>query len=197
MTESLTIQGRRLSPAELQDLRQWVGANPHWSRWRLSRELATRWDWRNGAGQLKDMAARTLLVKLEQRGLIALAGAAAGADQSDALRGRRPCESPEPAEPIAGALAELEPLSLQEVSGEPAAAGLGQRGAGPLSLSGFWRGGGRKPAIRGSRWSEPPLGLPGVRSGGLEVPGPGPVYRLVGRADGRGTWRWWPTTRVF
>ena len=30
------------------------------------------WDWRNGAGQLKDMAARTLLLKLHQRGLIAL-----------------------------------------------------------------------------------------------------------------------------
>jgi hypothetical protein len=29
----------------------------------LSRELAARWDWRNGVGQLKDMAARTLLVK--------------------------------------------------------------------------------------------------------------------------------------
>ena len=91
MTESLTIQGRCLSPAQLHDLRQWVGENPRWSRWRLSRELATRWDWRNGAGVLKDMAARTLLVKLAQRGLIGLAGAAASADQPDALRGpRRP-----------------------------------------------------------------------------------------------------------
>ena len=72
MSESLTIQGRRLSPADLHGLRQWVGENPHWSRWRLSRELATRWDWRNGAGVLKDMAARTLLVKLAQRGLIGL-----------------------------------------------------------------------------------------------------------------------------
>ena len=69
VTESLTIQGRRLSPAELPSLRQWVGENPHWSRWRLSRELAARWDWRNGAGGLKDMAARTLWVKLAQRGL--------------------------------------------------------------------------------------------------------------------------------
>ena len=68
MNESLTIQGRPLSAQGLEELRQWVGDNPHWSRWRLSRELATRWDWRNGAGQLKDMAARTLLVKLEQRG---------------------------------------------------------------------------------------------------------------------------------
>ncbi|MDC8451235.1 MAG: hypothetical protein LV473_23230, partial [Nitrospira sp.] len=72
MSENLTIQGRILSGQALEELRQWVGANPRWSRRRLSLELATRWDWRNAAGQLKDMAARTLLVKLEQRGLIEL-----------------------------------------------------------------------------------------------------------------------------
>jgi len=66
------IQGRRLHELDLQCIRQWLGEHPDWSRWRLSRELATRWDWRNGAGQLKDMAARTLLGKLEQRGLIRL-----------------------------------------------------------------------------------------------------------------------------
>ena len=33
VTESLTIQGRCLSPAELHGLRQWVGENPRWSRW--------------------------------------------------------------------------------------------------------------------------------------------------------------------
>jgi len=72
VSETLIIQGRRLSELDLQSIRQWVSENPDWSRWRLSRELATRWDWRNGAGRLKDMASRTLLVKLEQRGLIRL-----------------------------------------------------------------------------------------------------------------------------
>jgi hypothetical protein len=57
---------------DLEWLRQWMGQNPGGSRWRLSQALATHWDWRNGAGQLKDMAARTLLLKLHQRGLIAL-----------------------------------------------------------------------------------------------------------------------------
>lgn len=123
MTESLTIQGRRLSPAELHDLRQWVGANPHWSRWRLSRELATRWDWRNGAGVLKDMAARTLLGKLAQRGVIALP------ERRQVPTNRMRCgtvpamELPEPGPPISGALGGLEPLDLQEVSTEPAARG--------------------------------------------------------------------------
>jgi hypothetical protein len=118
VTESLTIQGRPLTPADLLSLHQWVGANPQWSRWRLSRELAVRWGWRNGAGQLKDMAARTLLVKLEQRGLLQLparrqvptnrmrCGAQAASGQ---------CET---VEPIDCGLAELEPLSLAEVSGQ-------------------------------------------------------------------------------
>lgn len=120
MTESLTIQGRCLSPAQLQDLRQWVEANPHWSRWRLSRELATRWDWRNGAGVLKDMAARTLLVKLAHRGLLALP------ERRQVPTNRMRCgagpalELPQPSQPISGALAQLGALNLQEVSRQPA-----------------------------------------------------------------------------
>ena len=121
MTESLTIQGRCLSRAQLQDLRQWVGAHPHWSRWRLSRELATRWDWRNGAGVLKDMAARTLLVKLAQRGLIGLPA------RRQVPTNRMRCGPPvtlewsEPGQAVTGELGPLEPLSLQEVSAESAA----------------------------------------------------------------------------
>ena len=119
MTESLTIQGRCLSPAQLRDLRQWVGENPHWSRWRLSRELATRWDWRNGAGVLKDMAARTLLLKLAQRGLLQLP------ERRQAPTNRMRCaeihagELEAAPEPITAGLAQLEPLSLREVSGQP------------------------------------------------------------------------------
>jgi hypothetical protein len=38
----------------------------------LRQELCRRWDWRNARGELKDMACRTLLLKLERRGLIDL-----------------------------------------------------------------------------------------------------------------------------
>jgi len=41
-------------------------------RRRLSEVLAERWQWYAASGQLKDMAARTLLGKLEDRGLIVL-----------------------------------------------------------------------------------------------------------------------------
>jgi len=118
VSESLTIQGRCLSPAQLQELRQWVGEHPHWSRWRLSRELATRWDWRNAAGQLKDMAARTLLVKLAQRGLIELP--ARRQVPTNRMRcGARPAMV-EPTDSLVGTLADWQPLSVEEVSGQGA-----------------------------------------------------------------------------
>jgi hypothetical protein len=66
------IQGRRIGPGEVQAVQRLLVEHPDWSRRRLSRELATAWGWRNGVGQLKDMAARSLLLKLEQRGWIAL-----------------------------------------------------------------------------------------------------------------------------
>jgi hypothetical protein len=50
-------------------VRAFLAEHPGWSRYRLSRQLATLWDRRNSVGQLKDMAARTLLLKLAQRGV--------------------------------------------------------------------------------------------------------------------------------
>jgi len=66
--ESTIVQGRAVKQRDLEQIRQLITANPQWSRWRLSQALAAAWNWRNPAGQLKDMAARSLLVKLEQRG---------------------------------------------------------------------------------------------------------------------------------
>jgi hypothetical protein len=72
VTEASIIQGRRIGASELDQVRNLLANHPDWSRRRLSQELATLWNWRNGAGQLKDMAARTLMLKLEQRGWIGL-----------------------------------------------------------------------------------------------------------------------------
>jgi hypothetical protein len=66
------IQGRRIGPEEMGTIRALLQAHPQWSRWRLSRELARQWHWYSSSGQLKDMAARTLLLKLQQRQLIIL-----------------------------------------------------------------------------------------------------------------------------
>lgn len=66
------IQGRRISPAEVALIGEWLAIHPHWNRTRLSRELCSEWNWRNAAGRLKDMACRTLLLQLEARGQIRL-----------------------------------------------------------------------------------------------------------------------------
>jgi len=70
--QTLTIQGRCLLPEQVEWIRGLIAAHPEWGRFRLSVHIAEQWDWRNGAGRLKDMAARTLLLKLERRGLLTL-----------------------------------------------------------------------------------------------------------------------------
>lgn len=70
--DPLLVQGRVIGCGELDWIRELMCAHPQWGRYHLSIHLAQQWNWRNGAGQLKDMAARTLLLKLERRGLLQL-----------------------------------------------------------------------------------------------------------------------------
>ena len=72
MDQKLVIQGRAIRPEDVALIRDWLQAHPDSNRTRLSRELCRVWNWRNGAGRLKDMACRTLLLKLEARGQIRL-----------------------------------------------------------------------------------------------------------------------------
>jgi len=105
------IQGRRVGPEDIALVRQWLAAEPGWNRTRLSRELCRRWDWRNEAGRLKDMACRTLLLKLEQRGQIRLP--ARQRPSPNALRNRQPVERACDRTPIREALSALQPLQLE------------------------------------------------------------------------------------
>jgi hypothetical protein len=72
MNETRIVQGRKVETADIERIHQLLVENPTWSRRRLSQALAAEWDWRNGCGQLKDMAARSLLIKLHERGSIQL-----------------------------------------------------------------------------------------------------------------------------
>ena len=71
-SETAVVQGREVTGADREQIRELIRAHPDWSRRRLSEVLAAEWGWRNAAGRLKDMAARSLLVKLDQRGWIQL-----------------------------------------------------------------------------------------------------------------------------
>ncbi len=61
-----------MTEAEVNEIRILLQNHPLWNRSRLSRELCVRWNWQRPDGQIKDMACRELLRKLESRTLIKL-----------------------------------------------------------------------------------------------------------------------------
>ena len=72
MADVMVIQGRQWSESDLDRIRNLMVAHPDWGRTRISVELCRQWDWHNQQGRLKDMAARTLLLKLERAGHLRL-----------------------------------------------------------------------------------------------------------------------------
>jgi hypothetical protein len=72
VAQKWTIRGREVDRSDLDQIEFWLKANPEWSRRRLSEELVRRWDWRTPGGQLKDIATRDVLNRLEGLGLIGL-----------------------------------------------------------------------------------------------------------------------------
>ena len=113
--EPICVQGRTLTGDDLAALRALIAQHPDWHRTALSLYLCELWNWRNGAGRLKDMAARTLLLKLQARGFLELPPAR--------RRTRRPCAQAPPTfppewlslapAPIDGSLESLQPVSLE------------------------------------------------------------------------------------
>jgi len=108
------VQGRRITPQDIARIRELIACNPNWSRWRLSKILSAEWNWRNANGQLKDMAARSLLVKLNKRGLIALPPRRQV--PSNRMAAARMPRQEWDTTPVTGSLRELGPLLVQEIS---------------------------------------------------------------------------------
>jgi hypothetical protein len=114
VVETIKLQGRALGVTDLEQIRGLIASNATWSRRRISEALAGQWDWRNGAGQLKDMAARSLLLKLHERGLVTLPPRRQTPVNRMGLRGRSAVAWDQ--EPVHCPLEELRPLRLEEVS---------------------------------------------------------------------------------
>lgn len=72
MQEKMVIQGRLITQKEIAQISDIIASNPDLSQWKISLILCEHWGWRNGRGVLKDMACRSLLKKLENRGYIKL-----------------------------------------------------------------------------------------------------------------------------
>ena len=124
MNGPLVIQGRTVRPEDLTLIRAWLQAHPDSHRTRLSRDLCVAWNWRNAAGRLKDMAARSLLLKLAARGHIQLPPR-----RTPSINGRRnrplgPLVHDQ--SPITEPLHDLQPVRLEPVSSRSPAARLFQ-----------------------------------------------------------------------
>ena len=118
MQQVQLIQGRLIGPADLALIRAWLIAHPSGNRTRLSRELCSIWGWRNQAGRLKDMAARSLLLQLEARGQISLPPRRTASVNSARNRTLAPVSHDQ--SPIHCELAALRPLQLLALSEQSA-----------------------------------------------------------------------------
>jgi hypothetical protein len=135
--EPICLQGRTLSGDDLAAVRALIAAHPDWNRTALSLHLCHLWNWRNGVGRVKDMAARTLLLKLQARGLVEL--------PPPQRRTHRPCAQAPPRfqtpwlslapEAVGGSLESLQPVRL-----EPAQTLGSRRRVGQLLSQYHYRG---------------------------------------------------------
>jgi hypothetical protein len=120
MEQSYRIQGRHLREPDLATVRSLIEANPAWSRRRISEELAELWNWRTGTGRLKDMAARSLVLKLEQRGMLTLPPRRQKATRRSPVVGAIAEDELTLSAAITEPLAELQPVHLDAVrTGSP------------------------------------------------------------------------------
>jgi hypothetical protein len=114
MERAMAIQGRTITPTDIQLIKQLLTEQPSWNRTRLSRELCKKWQWLRADGQhLKDMACRSLLLKLERAGYIELPPR-----QGPSVNGFRKSSSIEPphsTEQLCGPLRTLVPLKITRV----------------------------------------------------------------------------------
>jgi len=82
MNKTTIIQGRRIAPKDIELIKKLIGRNPSWGRTRLSKELCILWNLRSANGGLKDMACRSLLLKLERERLIKLPARKSGTNNA-------------------------------------------------------------------------------------------------------------------
>ena len=112
----MVIQGRQLQDIDIEPICRLIREHPSWHRTRLSKELCALWDWRAANGQIKDIACRSLLRKLHQRGLI---GLPKSQSHSCSRRKKHLAEVLHRTDPIEGPLQSLLPLRFLDIRHDP------------------------------------------------------------------------------
>jgi hypothetical protein len=107
-----TIQGRKTT-IDIERIQTLLDTNPSWGRTKLSEELCHLWNWRTADGLLKDMACRTLLLKLDRAGVICLP--ARKRPSTNGFRNRFITDVPHDTKPIQCSLHDVLPLTISPV----------------------------------------------------------------------------------
>jgi hypothetical protein len=115
MNKTTVIQGRKIAPKDIELIKKLIDANPSWGRTRLSKELCMLWNWKNPAGSLKDMACRSLLLKLEKDKLIRLPPRKSGTNNAKRNSSIRPVLHS--TLPVQASLKDLSPIQIKQVEG--------------------------------------------------------------------------------
>jgi hypothetical protein len=113
MNRRRVIQGQLIGPEDVALIRDWLEAHPNSNRTRLSRYLCECWDWRNEAGRLKDMACRSLLLRLEAQGQIGLPPRKTAS--VNGLRNRQATPILHDQSPLEGPLRGLQPVTVEPI----------------------------------------------------------------------------------
>jgi hypothetical protein len=111
---TIKIQGLFLKSSDIEMIKSLIKNNPSWHRTRLSKEICELWNWKRPAGSLKDMACRTMLLKLEQRKYLTLPKLRRQAPPSGGKKKIHPILHSR--SPIEKAIQRLYPITVKEVS---------------------------------------------------------------------------------
>jgi hypothetical protein len=98
-----------ITSRDIDTIRELMAGNPTFGRSRLSQEICHLWNWKNAQGRIKDMACRTLLLKLERKNLLVLP---ALMRKAGTRRARMGLHQPHSQEPIVSDLRDLQPVEI-------------------------------------------------------------------------------------
>ena len=108
---------RDITEKDIHYIRQLIWKNPTWNRTCLSRNLCRSWQWYAANGQLRDMACRNMLLKLERQGHIILPPPRRSPNNH--LRNRNIPDILHSSDPIDERLKQLIPLQIINVREDP------------------------------------------------------------------------------
>jgi hypothetical protein len=107
------IQGKQITPEIIDWIKSLMSEHPEWHRSRLSLEICKHWDWTALNGRPKNMACRTMLLKLERLGYLKLPPSRK-ASGGNHYKNKTPVDHL--TDPISCSLQELTPLRIEIVS---------------------------------------------------------------------------------